>query len=77
MPLYEYHCDDCQADVELLIRGTDQPVCPTCGGTRLAKQFSVPAAHVAGGKLPLASSNWEGCGRPGCGSGGCASGGAM
>ncbi len=29
MPLYEYHCDACDANVELLIRSANEkPVCP-------------------------------------------------
>jgi putative FmdB family regulatory protein len=71
MPLYEYHCHGCDAKIELLIRGDEQPQCPECGSKRLEKQFSVPAAaHVAGNSLPMAG----GCGRPQCGTGGCMSG---
>jgi len=29
MPLYEFHCQDCEKDVELLMqRFDDSPVCP-------------------------------------------------
>lgn len=73
MPLYEYHCAGCGADFEALVRGAEQPVCPDCGGARLEKQFSVPAAHVSGGKLPMADMP-GGCGKPGCGPGGCGMG---
>ena len=74
MPIYEYTCDDCQVDFELLVRGAEQPECPTCGGTKLAKQFSVPAAHVSGAmQLPVHSPqmNSGGCGKPQCGAGRC------
>ncbi|MGE0535731.1 MAG: zinc ribbon domain-containing protein [Pirellulales bacterium] len=72
MPLYEYICEDCRQPAELLIRGADQPVCPQCGSLRLAKQFSVPAAHVRGGSLPVSSAGEPGmCGRPACARGGC------
>ena len=53
MPIYEYICDDCGHEFEVLIRGAEQPVCPSCGQSRLTKQLSVPAAHVA---APAASS---------------------
>ncbi|HZZ72793.1 MAG TPA: zinc ribbon domain-containing protein [Pirellulales bacterium] len=69
MPLFEYTCEKCHADFELLLYGQEQPVCPDCGGRKLAKRFSVPAAHVSSGNLPLAPGG--GCGRPQCGSGGC------
>ncbi|MEO8499121.1 MAG: zinc ribbon domain-containing protein [Planctomycetota bacterium] len=75
MPIYEYTCDGCRTDFEMLVRGGEQPQCPTCGGTKLAKQFSVPAAHVAGSSLlPVRSTPMPGggCGLPQCGTGRCA-----
>jgi putative FmdB family regulatory protein len=74
MPLYEYSCPDCHRDCELLIRGDDRPICPTCGGKRLNKLLSVPAAHTAGGAkdLPICGPRPSGnCGLPQCGMGGC------
>lgn len=63
MPLYEYLCRDCEKPSELLIRGDESPVCPECGGERLMKLLSVPAAH-SGGEAPSRE------GPPGpCGSG--------
>ena len=54
MPLYEYACPSCDQNFELLVRFGENPPCPECGSTRLEKQLSVPAAHVAGGKsLPI------------------------
>ncbi len=76
MPLYEYACQACHADFELLIRGADEPVCPTCGSRELAKQFSVPAAHTAGSSsLPVCGPpSPAGCGLPQCGQGICQGG---
>ncbi len=77
MPLYEYACPSCDRNFELLVRFGENPPCPECGSTRLEKQLSVPAAHVAGGKsLPIceAPSPGGGCGLPQCGSGHCAFG---
>lgn len=73
MPIYEYTCEDCRHDCEVLIRGGEDPVCPQCGGKRLAKQFSVPAAHSAQSRaLPVCNPGMSGgCGFPECGSGGC------
>ena len=77
MPIYEYTCQDCQRDSELLIRGAGDEVCPHCGSPKLHKQLSVPAPP-AGGKsgssdpFPMASSGLRaGCGRPQCGGGHC------
>jgi putative FmdB family regulatory protein len=44
MPLFEYRCNDCTQQCELLIRGSAVPVCPSCGSQsleRLLSQFAV------------------------------------
>lgn len=74
MPLFEYHCLQCQTDFECLIRNSqdDPPSCPACGARELQKQFSVPAAHTGGrSTLPTVAPGPGGCGLPQCGSGGC------
>jgi putative FmdB family regulatory protein len=74
MPLYEYRCATCEREFELLLRSSEQPRCPECGGVRLEKLLSIPAAHTAGGEasLPMAERPAPGgCGLPACGSGGC------
>ncbi|MBQ3453290.1 MAG: zinc ribbon domain-containing protein, partial [Thermoguttaceae bacterium] len=35
MPVYEYRCAKCQAEFELLIRGSQTPACPECGSKKL------------------------------------------
>jgi putative FmdB family regulatory protein len=75
MPLFEYACPSCHRDFELLIRGSEAPVCPTCGSERVEKLLSVPAAHVEGhSDLPMSAPSpmGGGCGRPQCGQGFCA-----
>ncbi len=53
MPLFEYRCADCATDVEILVRGGEQPACPDCGSRKLEKLFSATAAPVmAGASLP-------------------------
>lgn len=42
MPIYEYNCQDCEADFELLIRGSKTPACPDCGSEKLERQLSLP-----------------------------------
>lgn len=74
MPLYEYHCDDCNGTIEVLVRReSEQPACPQCEGTRLRRQLSVPAApavRAGDSKLPMAAPG-EGCGAPRCCGGVC------
>jgi putative FmdB family regulatory protein len=44
MPLYDFHCTDCDRTFELLVRLSDTPTCPECQGQNLQKQVSRPAA---------------------------------
>ena len=74
MPIYEYACQSCGHEFELLIRGSETPHCPECDNAKsLTKRFSVPAAHVGGMRdLPICEPpRGGGCGLPQCGSGGC------
>lgn len=43
MPLFDFVCKTCGRSAELLVRGSDVPVCPECGSAELEKQVSVPA----------------------------------
>jgi len=50
MPIYEYACEKCQHQFELLIRSNNhKPECPQCGSTKLARLFSTFAAHAGSG----------------------------
>ena len=42
MPVYEYHCQDCGARFELLMRAGKTPTCPHCGSSLLRKLLSAP-----------------------------------
>ncbi|MCU0709077.1 MAG: zinc ribbon domain-containing protein [Pirellula sp.] len=68
MPLYEYHCETCDKEFELLIqRRDDSPLCPECGSKKLTKLLSVIGSPVIGenaGQRSAATS--ETCGRPQC-----------
>jgi putative FmdB family regulatory protein len=73
MPIYEYTCQGCHDEFELLLRGEETPECPSCGGHELEKRFSVVAAHSAASRsLPVCQPSSPGdCGLPQCGLGGC------
>jgi putative FmdB family regulatory protein len=51
MPFYEYQCQACGAQVEVLQKISDAPLkkCPECGKSRLLKLVSAPAFRLAGG----------------------------
>jgi putative FmdB family regulatory protein len=44
MPIYEYRCQDCRRRISLFFRSFEEietnPICPRCGGTRLARLIS-------------------------------------
>ncbi len=50
MPIYEFHCNSCTNDSELLVRSSawQGTQCPHCGSTQLAKKFSVFAEAGTG-----------------------------
>jgi putative FmdB family regulatory protein len=41
MPIFEYACRTCQRQFELIVRGTDTPQCPECGGIDLERLVSL------------------------------------
>jgi putative FmdB family regulatory protein len=70
MPIYEYVCMGCESHFEELVRMDDEsPSCPDCGGTRVAKQFSVFAAHGVTAQPTFGGASGGCCGGScGCGS---------
>jgi putative FmdB family regulatory protein len=50
MPLYEYRCEACQHDFELLVRESTVLECPECHSQSLEKQLSVFAVAAGGGR---------------------------
>lgn len=60
MPLFDFVCRACGAEFELLVRGSEKPVCPKCQGTDLAKQMSTFSART-GGSAGSGSGKCAGC----------------
>jgi putative FmdB family regulatory protein len=50
MPIYEFHCEKCERDSEILVRSSNWKgtVCPHCGSAKLTKKLSVFASGAAG-----------------------------
>lgn len=48
MPIYEYSCDSCGHDFELLIRGSEEPACPSCASVELTRKLSLPRVKTEG-----------------------------
>jgi len=51
MPFYEYQCQACGAQAEVMQKITDAPLkkCPQCGRNRLVKLVSAPVFRLKGG----------------------------
>jgi len=51
MPIYEFHCEACKTDSEVLVRSSNWQgtPCPRCGSVKLTKKLSVFASSVATG----------------------------
>ncbi len=65
MPIYEFHCLDCDHDFEELVRSSDDThglVCPQCERTKVVKKISAFAAPViSGGKVSTWANSSRSC----------------
>jgi putative FmdB family regulatory protein len=64
MPIYEFHCQKCKHDSEILIRSSHWKgtPCPHCGSTKLTKKLSVFAStNAGGGDAPSCGNGGSGC----------------
>ena len=55
MPLFEFICQSCEAEFELLVGVRETPVCPACQSRKLDKLMSAASGRVTGNALPMAS----------------------
>lgn len=72
MPIYEFHCEKCERDSEILVRSSDWKgtKCPLCGSGKISKKFSTFASANAGASAPAGKGHGGGGGGHCCG-GGC------
>lgn len=68
MPIYEYHCDDCQTDFQELVMSRlaeREVVCKACGSGNIVKLLSgsaVKSSSSSAGGGPSPSFGGGGCG---------------
>ncbi len=67
MPLYDYSCQQCGQQSELLVSGNSQPECPHCGSSRLSKMLPIVAAPTRSTATSVASGPPAGSCGAGCG----------
>ena len=71
MPIYEYHCDDCEKDFEYLVFGNEQPDCPLCNSKQVNKLMSAcsffsKGSHGQTVKSAASDSSCSGCAATSC-----------
>jgi putative FmdB family regulatory protein len=69
MPIYEYRCNGCGEDFEILVLGSREICCPKCSSKELKKKLS--AFGMSGVDKPFAGSSSAGC--TSCSKGSCSS----
>ena len=73
MPIYEYHCNNCDRDFEYLVFGKEDPVCPLCNKRQVIRLLS-ECGFVSKGrggetvKASAATSSCSGCTATSCSS---------
>ncbi|OQY56806.1 MAG: FmdB family transcriptional regulator [Desulfobacteraceae bacterium 4572_88] len=73
MPIYEYHCDQCDKDFEYLVFGSEAPVCPNCEGNDVRRLMSACGFFSKGGggetvRSSAGASSCTGCTATSCSS---------
>ena len=59
MPIYEFHCENCEADFDDLVApGTEHAPCPECGSEQTVRRYS-PASTFKLVKSPGAARRQE------------------
>ena len=74
MPIYEYHCNECNHNFEYLVFGQDAPEkCPSCDGKQFIRLMSACGfvSKGSGGETVSASAGASSC--SGCSATSCAS----
>jgi len=63
MPLYEYACQECGKESELLVNSSTKPECPKCGSSKIDKLLSIVSTPPRGGSAgPGPQSSGGSCG---------------
>jgi len=72
MPIYEYVCDNCQAEFEKLVLNKKQEIsCPQCASKKATIQLSVFSSTTSGGSSKSFTPTRGSSGGGGCCGGGC------
>lgn len=63
MPIFEFICEGCHEEFDVLVRGETKASCPKCQGERLTKKLSVFSTSTKGSSpAPREMAPPAGCG---------------
>ncbi len=73
MPIYEYHCNNCNKNFEYLVFGKEKPICPACKNKKVSRILSACGFVSKGGggetvKTSASDSSCSGCTATSCSS---------
>jgi putative FmdB family regulatory protein len=71
MPIYEYTCENCGNDFELIVFRNDEPECPSCGAKNPKKKmssFGFSVGYKFKSSAPAGGSSCSGCSSSNCSS---------
>lgn len=70
MPIYEYKCNRCNLEFELLIFSGEEAICPKCGSKNLTKKVSLVSfrSEKENSVQETSSSSCAGCSSSNCSS---------
>lgn len=71
MPIYEYKCEKCDNEFELILFGNEEVICPSCGAKNPIKKISSFGFAVNGKYTPSSTGSGPSC--AGCSSSNCSS----
>jgi putative FmdB family regulatory protein len=66
MPIFEYHCNECDKDFEILVLGNQEISCPTCTGNNVRKLLSIFSHKSEGEFSSSKGSSCISCGATSC-----------
>jgi putative FmdB family regulatory protein len=66
MPIFEYHCDECDKDFEILVLGNQEISCPGCTGKNVRKLLSTFSHKSEGEFSSTRGSSCSSCAATSC-----------
>ena len=66
MPIFEYHCMECDKGFEIIVLGDQEVLCPLCSGKHVTKHLSTFSHKSKGGVSSSKGSSCSSCNATSC-----------